>query len=136
MEKAFKICPNCSYRWNSMTDFIRDRNLELNGYQASFNDTHDGLFMVTHNMAGCGTTLAIPAKSLTSLYDGPEHMIHMAFTDRCDGHCMYEKDYAPCFKECDMKWARDILQILRDHGPESLLKKLEAANTRHIGVAV
>lgn len=127
MKKAFKICTNCSFHWDSLLDFIRDKNLELNGYQASFNDAHEGLFLVTHNVAGCGTTLAIPAGSLKSLYNGPEHTIHMAYTERCDGHCMYEDDAELCSNACDMKWARDILQILRNHGPEALLEKMEAA---------
>ena len=136
MKNSFKTCTTCSYHWDSLSDFIRDRNLELNGYQAAFNDAQEGLFLLTHNAAGCGTTLAIPAKSLISLYEGPEHMIHMAFTDRCDGHCMYENDYKPCFNECDMKWARDIIQILRDHGPEAFLKNLEEADARDMELAV
>lgn len=133
MDSIFKECPACSHYWESMVDLIRDGDLFVNGYQASFNDAHEGLFLLTHNISDCGSTLAIPAGRLKELYDGPEHMVHMAYTDRCQGHCLVEDDFAPCTNECDMKWARDVLQILKNHGPEEFLKRI--VETRHTETA-
>ncbi len=125
MESTFKTCTVCARRWIKMIDLIRDGDLRVNGYQASFNDAHEGLFMLTHEADGCGTTLAIKAGDLAELYDGPEHGVHMAYTERCEGHCLNGHDLEACGNDCDMKWARDILQVLKNHGPEELLAKLE-----------
>lgn len=125
MDKAFKTCTICAQRWQEMFDLIRDEDLYVNGYQASFNDACEGLFLFTHDVDGCGTTFGVHAGSLEELYKGPKHTIHMAFTEQCDGHCLYEDDLAPCSNECDMRWVRDILQVLRNHGKEELLKRLE-----------
>jgi hypothetical protein len=124
MDQTFKTCTICSQRWDNMLDLIRDENLFINGYQASFNDAHEGLFMFTHTVNGCGTTFAIPAGKLTQLYNGPEHTIHMAYTEQCAGHCQHEEDLSPCPNDCSMRWARDILQILINHGPDELLEQL------------
>ncbi|MBN2685799.1 MAG: hypothetical protein JXR40_11020 [Pontiellaceae bacterium] len=125
MSEPFKTCPRCAYCWHRMVDLIRDKNLVINGYQASFKDTGEGLFLFTHTVDGCGTTFSIPARALKKLYDGPEYTIHMALTERCKGHCLNDIDLEPCSVECDMKWARDIIQVLKNHGPEEVLKKLE-----------
>lgn len=127
MIEDFKTCPSCSHCWRTIEDLILDKDLALNGYQASFDDIHEGLFLLTHNVAGCGTTLAIPASRLKSLCDGYEHKAHMEFTSSCEGHCMHEGDFDSCSNECDMRWARDIMQVLKNHGPEEFLKKLRAA---------
>lgn len=128
MSEPFKTCTICACRWNQMADLIQDRDLFVNGYQASFDDAYEGLFLFTHTVEGCGTTFSVPASALRNLYDGPDHTIHMSFTDRCEGHCMYEADLAPCANECDMRWARDIIQVLKNHGPEEFLKRLKKSS--------
>lgn len=112
----FKTCPSCHHHWQTADDLIQDRNLLVNGYQASFDDSLEGLFLLTHEVEGCGTTFAVKAGSLKYLYDGPEYTVHMALTEECEGHCLDNSDLEPCKNECDMRWARDILQILRNHG--------------------
>lgn len=124
MDKPFKICTICTHHWENLIDLIRDNNLYINGYQASFDDSMQGLFLFTHDVEECGTTFAITAGSLLDLYDGPAYTVHMALTERCDGHCLRQDDFDPCYNECDMRWARDILQILKNHGPEESLLKL------------
>ncbi len=126
-QTGFKTCTVCAHCWPRIVDLIRDESLYINGYQASFSDSREGLFLFTHDIDGCGTTLAISAGALKKLYTGPEHTIHMAYTERCEGHCMHGDDLAPCTNDCDMRWARDILQVLKAHGPEERLKALDTA---------
>lgn len=123
----FKTCTVCAHRWPRIADLVRDESLYINGYQASFSDAHEGLFLVTHTVDGCGTTLAIMAGALKKLYTGPEHTFRMAFTERCPGRCLHQDDLGPCSNDCDMRWVRDVLQVLRQHGPEELLKVLDAS---------
>lgn len=124
MEKAFKVCSACAHRWAQLEDWMQDENLYLNGYQASFDDVHEGLFLFTHTVEGCGTTLAIPAGKFRALYDGPAHPGSLAFTEKCNNHCVHEDDFESCNNECRMKWIRDILQILKNQRPGDALNKL------------
>lgn len=125
MKNDFKTCTICKSKWLNLIDLVRDKDLYLNGYQASFSESHEGLFLLTHDVDDCGTTMAIKAGDLIDLYDGPKHTIHMAYTEKCDGHCLDSTDMEPCTNECDMRWAREILQILKNHGPEKLLEKIK-----------
>lgn len=118
MDKPFKRCTCCDYRWENEMDLIRDRNLFVNGYQASFENSLEGLFFFTHDVEGCGTTIAIRAGDFYQLYDGPEHIVNMAHTGRCFGYCLSGDDQGECPNPCEMCWARDILKILRNHGSD------------------
>lgn len=128
MDKAFKTCTSCAQQWQEMLDLIRDKDVFINGYQASFSDAGEGLFLFTHNVDGCGTTFGIHAECLKELYKGPKHALHMAFTEKCDGHCLHEDDLDPCPNECAMRWVRDILQILKNHGEEGLVVEPEESS--------
>ncbi|MBN2163971.1 MAG: hypothetical protein JXR25_13415 [Pontiellaceae bacterium] len=134
MKAPFKTCTVCAHRWQGLQDLIRDKNIYINGYQASFRNADDGLFMVTHNVEGCGTTLAIKAGDLKALYTGPIYSQHLAGSDVCPGHCMNGDDLLPCPNDCAMSWVREILRILINHGPDELLKKLDEAE-KHVQAA-
>jgi len=118
-KKGFKTCTTCSKEWGKIIDFIKDHKLDINGYQASFDESVEGLFMFTHTTDQCGTTLASKTGNFRFLYDGPDYKINNAYSETCEGHCQRVNDIEPCTQECSMRWARDILQILREHG-ESL----------------
>ncbi len=125
MNKPFKTCTICGHRWEHLSDLVRDENLYINGYQASLSHSQEGFFLLTHTLDHCGTTIAVPATHLRPLYAGPHHNIKMAFTERCRGHCFYEDPLCTCGSECDMRWARDIVQILKSHGSEELFEYLK-----------
>ncbi len=124
---CYKKCTCCAHCWKEPEDLVLDESLYINGYQASFKNADEGLFFVTHMVDGCGTTLAIPAGSLKDLYTGPEYATCMALTDLCDGHCLDRDDLAPCPNHCSMRWVRDILQLLKNHGPRELLEERMAS---------
>lgn len=127
MQKPFKICTTCGRRWENIGDMVRDPTLYVNGYQASFEDSREGLFLLTHNVAGCGTTLALKAGKLMPLYGGPKYSVNMAFAEGCEGHCFDLIDASACQNDCAMRWVLEILQILKAHGPEEKLITLMEA---------
>lgn len=115
-EQIFKTCSSCGTTWQSMKQFLEDKELVVEGYQASFSDSMDGLFLMTHSCEDCGSTLALKTGLFRELYHGPEFTEHRTNMPGCDGHCLNENDLEPCDQECDMRWVRDVLQMLKNYG--------------------
>jgi hypothetical protein len=67
MHGLFKQCPFCKKEWISEDEFLQDRTLLINGYQFAGKLTTspfpDGYLLFTHSVQGCGTTLAVKAKT-------------------------------------------------------------------------
>ena len=85
---VFKTCTLCAHRWETVADLIRDNNLVVNGYQPSFSNSREGLFLLTHVVEGCGTTIGLHAGYLLNLYARSGHQVeNVAYTGHCDGHC-------------------------------------------------
>lgn len=114
-EAAFKQCTLCPTIWVEAEDFIRDLELRVEGYLAAFKNPDEGLILVTHRRAGCGTTLAIPAGTLKRFYHGPEYTAHHTGDEDCPRHCVKREDFELCDVECDMAWVRQIIQLLARH---------------------
>ena len=125
MKSAFKKCSCCNHAWGSLIDLVRDDQVDVIGYQASFNDRYEALFFFSHNVEECGTTIALPATLFTPLYDGPEYTLNKAFTKECSGLCQTFFDFSECSNECSMRWVRDIIQMLKTRVPDELLARLE-----------
>ncbi|MBZ0263601.1 hypothetical protein K8I28_02950 [bacterium] len=106
----------CGTRWQHLADFVTDRDLVVNGYQASFSDSVEGLFVVTHDCENCGTTIAIKAGKFKELYGGPDYSEFKFDSSDCEGHCLDENDFGTCSQECGMRWVRVVLQVLKSHG--------------------
>jgi hypothetical protein len=112
---AFKDCSRCHHRWPDMGQFVRDRSLVVNGYQASMGTPEEGLFLVTHDEGDCGTTLGVVAGDMKVLYHGPVYAEFCGGTDQCNGLCLDEGRLEECSAPCAMAWVRVVLQYLRRH---------------------
>ena len=124
--KVFKKCTCCGNAWATLGDLIRDAQVKLIGYQAAFNDSYEGLFFFSHRAKECGTTIAIPVSCFAPLYEGPAYTAHLACTELCNGRCDSFFDFGVCSQECDMRWIRDIIEVIQNRGPEELLSRLDA----------
>ncbi|MCX7984315.1 MAG: hypothetical protein N3A63_05385 [Bacteroidetes bacterium] len=65
-ERVFKRCPLCGKEWKTSDDFLKDPDLQVNGYQGNLHRLfmgieRGGLVLFTHNAENCGTTLAFTA---------------------------------------------------------------------------
>ena len=119
---GFKTCSLCAHRWETVSDLIRDDNLIVNGYQPSFSKNREGLFLLTHVVEGCGTTIALQAGSLLQLYGGSKvSKQSVAYTGHCSGNCQIYGEMVECSSHCPMRWAHDIIEILKSHRPEAFL---------------
>ena len=114
-QPPFKHCTLCPALWVEAEDFIRDLELRVEGYLAAFTNPEEGLILVTHRKAECGTTLAIPAGALRRFYHGPEYVAHHTGDDDCRRLCVTRDELEACDVECDMAWVREIIQLLRRH---------------------
>jgi hypothetical protein len=127
MNKSFKKCACCGNEWANLNNLIRDEQVQIIGYQAAFTDSYEGLFFFAHRTKECGTTIAIPVSCFANLYEGPEYTAHLECTELCNGLCQSFYDFGVCSKECDMRWVRDIIEVLINRGPEEVLARLDAA---------
>lgn len=112
---TLKICSKCGMVWPTLRDLVLDGSIEVNGYQAGFDDPDSGLVLFTHEVAHCQTTMAIEVGQLRPLYDGPPYIQRRTGTEKCLGHCLNQEDLEPCKADCDLAWAREALQWLRLH---------------------
>ena len=110
----FKACPFCDHIWHSREEFLSDDALILEGYQAHFDDALQGLFLFTHDIAGCGTTLATEVSQFVDLWH--EQVIHeqpLTHDAECPRHCFSVRDLSPCNQPCQFGQVREILQEVR-----------------------
>jgi|WetSurMetagenome_2_1015567.scaffolds.fasta_scaffold274859_1 hypothetical protein len=64
--EAFKRCSLCGQEWKTREEFLKDKNIILNGYQWNRHNVKlqtgtGGLLLFTHHNEQCGTTLALAA---------------------------------------------------------------------------
>ena len=125
MAKSFKKCTCCGTEWKNLNDLIRDEQVQIIGYQAAFTDSYEGLFFFAHRTKECGTTIAIPVSCFATLYEGPDYTEQLACTELCNGLCQSFYDFGGCSKECEMRWVRDIIEVLINRGPAEVLARLD-----------
>jgi len=104
----------CSRLWLSRADFLNDPSLELNGYQADFDNLEDGLFYFTHQVAGCFSTLAVKSGSFLDLYTGRRHTERKTGTEVCPGYCLHKEQLERCDAPCECAYVREVVQYIRD----------------------
>jgi len=109
----FKICPMCSYKWKIRDEFLDDKSLELNGYQADFDKLEWSLFLFTHYKENCYSTMAIQAKDFLSLYSGKKYTEQRAGTDDCPGYCLDKNQLDRCDALCECAFNREVIQIIK-----------------------
>ncbi|MDK9698827.1 MAG: hypothetical protein OEM52_01575 [bacterium] len=121
--QPFKQCRVCQHCWNELSDLVKDRSLDIAGYQASFKSVEEGLILFTHLDENCHSTLAVKAGELKQLYQGTTFLVRNTGKVSCEGRCLNSNDIEPCAAECDMRWVREVLQILRSHElPDNLVE--------------
>lgn len=111
---AFKLCSGCGYEWLTMEEFILDQRLTVTGYQAVFGEVEYGVYMLTHARPECMSSISVSVGMFSRLR--PHQQYEAGFLDpKCESRCFSQQDLAPCKVDCSMKWARDVLQCLKDH---------------------
>lgn len=126
MNDHFKTCPFCATIWPSREAFLKDKEIQLVGYQVDFDELALGLFLFNHDT--CKTTLAIRALLLKDLYKGPIFTERQTGRESCPGHCLRTSELAACPAECECAWVRDLLQIIRKWPKNAGLPPSKTAN--------
>ena len=106
----FKKCPLCEHSWKDRETFLADPDVEIIGYQASFDEIQDGLFLFNHL---CRTTMALEVMRFDDLYNGTRYDMALTETDDCSGYCLDMNELSACSAECKYAYVRDIIQIIR-----------------------
>jgi len=112
----FKKCPLCEHPWKDRETFLADPDVEIIGYQASFDEIQDGLFLFNHL---CRTTMALEVMRFDDLYKGTRYDMTLTGTDECSGYCLDMNELSVCSAECKHAYIRYIIQIIRKWPKES-----------------
>ena len=94
---------------------LKDRHLDLIGYQANIEDLEHGLFLFTHNKVECGTTLSIVVEFLLDLNPGPKYPRKKFGTEECSGFCLEYANLEECDAECEGVFVRDLIKIVKEY---------------------
>ncbi|MEN8189182.1 MAG: hypothetical protein ABFS19_05000 [Thermodesulfobacteriota bacterium] len=111
-EKPFKTCTTCFHKWQTVDELLEDPSTVILGYQANFNQLETGLFFFNHRQ--CGNTISLFADDFIHLHSGPVFTRNKTEKDGCPTYCLYKEELDPCKNDCECRWVRDVLQIIRD----------------------
>lgn len=75
MTQLFKRCTLCGREWITREEFLSDETNRLEGYQGEKRRIisglpAEGLLLFTHQVQGCGTTMAIAASRFKETVNG------------------------------------------------------------------
>jgi hypothetical protein len=113
-DNIFKTCPCCALTWRSREEFLADPNLDLNGYQVNFKRLEGGMFLFTHNVEACRSTMTIMIEAFRDLYAGEIYEENKANSEECPRYCMHQGQLARCNARCECAYVREILQIVKE----------------------
>ena len=108
----FKQCPMCNQKWETREEFLEDQHTVLIGYQANFKMLEKGLFLFTHTVLQCGSTIGIYASEFLDLYNGPRYPDTRALTPGCPQYCIHEKQLQRCDVLCECAFVREVADII------------------------
>lgn len=112
--EPFKTCTLCTHCWCELESFLEDRQLRLEGYQASFATPEHGLLLFTHDIDDCGTTISVRAGLLKDLVAEEGNEVRNTGQATCPGHCLDPGNLEPCEASCSMHWVRELIQGLKN----------------------
>lgn len=114
VQAPFKRCPGCGDEWPTRDQFMGDRNLELNGYKADFEQLEYGLFFFTHLKLNCFSTMVIEVVQFLDLYPGKIHLQRRTGEADCPGYCLDKDQLDRCEAICECAFVREIMQIIKN----------------------
>lgn len=112
--EAFKVCTMCGFEWKTQEDFLSDPTLIINGYQVDFEKLDWSLFLFTHHVDDCFSTIALEAKAFLNLYDGERYPERRTGESDCPQYCLDEEQLTRCEAFCECAFNRELIQIIRD----------------------
>ena len=111
---SFKECTMCSKQWQTRDDFIDDASLELNGYQADFEQLELGLFYFTHTTESCGSTIVIQTRDFLDLFTGKTYDQRETGGENCPLYCKDIEQLDRCDAFCECASVREVISIIRE----------------------
>jgi hypothetical protein len=126
MDKTvFKKCPMCGVEWTGRDRFLGDPGIRIIGYQVSFEELTEGIFLFNHS---CKSTLAIKAEAFIDLYQGPNWTRRAAGSEDCPEYCLKQEELTSCPVDCECASVREVIQLIREWPKENEVGPAAAAD--------
>ncbi len=123
----FKVCTKCGHEWHTKEQFVLDTSLRVYGYNAMFERPEDGVIILIHETPDCEFSFSIRVGELADLHVGKRYRELRFLNPECEGKCFKVSNLTPCTADCSLRWARDVLQYLREHKlPDKTFQEVEA----------
>ena len=110
-ENVFKKCGACKYIWNSLDEFIHDKNVKVLWLQVIPGFPHANCIIFEHK--GCGSTISVLTIKLHSLlkreFDFTDDLYG---TEKCNDFCNTRDTMAACDKKCVNARDRELARML------------------------
>ena len=110
-EKSFKQCGACKFEWNSVDEFINDKNVKVLWLQVipGFPDANCIIF----EHRGCGSTISVLSTKLRHLLKREFNYTEDLYgTDECNDFCNTRDTMAACDKKCINAQDRELARML------------------------
>jgi hypothetical protein len=104
----------CSTKWETLENFLDDKSLEINAYQADFENLEMSIFFFTHKKDNCFSTLAIEAEKFISLYSGRKYAGRRTGEKECPKYCLDIDQLNRCDAFCECAFNREIIQMIKE----------------------
>ncbi len=93
----------------------------MNGFLPDFEESGEGLLVLTHNTPACNGLISVQALLLAHLYTGPAFEESLLGKEDCDSACLRCDDFSGCSANCNMRWIREIMVMIQNnHYPATL----------------
>ena len=109
--KIFKQCGACKKVWNSVDDFIYDKNVKVLWLQVIPGYPDANCIIFEHR--SCGSTISVLTPKIRHLLKREFNYTEDLYgTDDCNGHCNTRDTMAACEKECVNAQDRELARLL------------------------
>lgn len=107
---AFKTCPLCRTRWDSLGELLEDPTVEFLGFQPGPVSSGSGLLLFNHRR--CVTTMALPLANFQALGQAPMFRVAACAAGLKNDLCLRDTQSPDCPPECICQYVWGIICII------------------------
>jgi hypothetical protein len=112
---VYRECQQCGMTWESREELVRDSAIEVAAYHNAMARPEASLILLRHTHGECGGTFTVQVGDFRHYYRGVQYAGRLTGTPACSGYCLQEHELRPCDAQCELHWARVVLDCFCLH---------------------